>query len=289
MAKKVLVTGAGGLLGSEFVRLSDKHQFPNFSILPFRHAELDITSPDQVEARLDEIRPDYLINCAAYTNVDGAELEKELATRINLRGVEVLAKSCFKRNIKLIHYSTNSVFDGQKKSPYLESDPSNPIGAYGLSKLESEKKVVQILPPEQQLILRITWPYGENGKNFINNAIRQLSDSEVTLRAVTDQVGTPNPAPWLARQTLVLMEDVSGLFHLCCRGTCSKYELISFLISKMNSKSKVEPALTSDFPSPAKRPYNSSLETERKDILNKIKLPTWQEALLRYLDETACL
>src|SRR4030095_3730934 len=282
--KKILVAGAGGLLGSEFNDLRQNPPFPGIEIIPKTRQELDIANPAQVEDCLALIKPHFVVNCAGYTNVDRAESEPEEAYRINAEGPSLLAQACLKNNAKLIHYSTDFVFDGKKREPYLESDAPAPLSAYARSKWEGEKAVASILPSDRRLILRISWPYGKNGKNFIHS-LWELSKTRKEIRVVNDQVGVPNPARLIAKKTLDLLAETSGLFHLSCKGACSRFELIRFLLSHLKSSCKVIPVRSDEFPSPAKRPAYSALSTERKGISNQLQLPFWQDALLEYLKE----
>ncbi len=283
--RKVLITGAGGLLGSQFQKISPS-DFPNFEIISKNHAELDITSPVSLEQCLQELKPHFLINCAGYTNVDKAEHEQEKVKHINIQGIKILSKACAEQKIKLVDYSSDSVFDGEKKSPYLESDDTRPINFYGWTKLESERVIQKNLGEKKFLILRVTWPYGKNGKNFINyfmNHLQQFKETNQILKAVTDKIGTPNPAEWIARRTLDLLEDTSGIFHLSCRGGCTMLEFISYTLQKIQSSCTVIPILAKDLVSSAPRPSYSVLETGRNEILQKIRIPSWQEALKEYL------
>ena len=190
------MTGAGGLLGSEFRSLSKNSAFASYEIVCLGRMDLDITQADSFEKQIERLKPDYLINCAAYTDVEGAELEKEQAWAVNVQGVQNLAEASRRHGIKLIHYSSDYVFDGQKRTPYLESDSPRPINRYGLSKWEGEKAIQSTLPLSQFLILRISWPYGKNGKNFIH----QLWDLSKIRKNCGwwRTVGVPNPAPLLA-------------------------------------------------------------------------------------------
>ncbi len=288
--KKILVTGAGGLLGSEFAELGQKNNYPEFEIIPKTHRELDITDWKQVETALSNMRPDYLINCAAYTDVDGAEKERDLAQQVNVEGVRILAEYCKKNEIKLVHFSTDNIFNGQKPTPYIESDIPDPINFYGRTKFEGEKILRIILAESNYLILRITWPYGKKGRNFINKALHQLLNqpkSPTEWRVVTDQIGTPTPANWIAFQALKMLDNTSGIFNLSCRGFCSKYEFITFLSTTLKRPCRILPALSDQFPSPAKRPKNSALDSERKDLLDHLEIPSWQEALRQYISQSS--
>ena len=284
-SKKILVTGAGGLLGSEFcsMALAENKEFATF---PKNHKELDITHLPQIEENLSRIKPDFLINCGAYTQVDRAESEPELARKVNVLGPQKLAEACLRHQTKLIHYSTDFVFDGQKRSPYIESDPLAPLNIYGKTKLEGEQVIRSILPKDQHLILRISWPYGRNGKNFIHTLL-ELSKTRSEIKVVTDQVGVPNPANLLAQKTLCLMEETSGLFHLSCTGSCSRYELIRFLLERVRSACHMIPISSDQFTSLAKRPCYSVLGSEREEVIRKAAMPHWQEALMEYLKDLA--
>src|SRR4030095_15327712 len=209
--KKILVTGAGGLLGSEFKALAPDAAVRGITIIPKARQELDITDSRQVAECVAMIQPHFIINCAAYTNGDQAELEKEAAQKINTAGAQVLAEVCDKARANLIHYSTHFVFDGEKSDPYLESDTAAPLNVYGRTKLEGEKRIQSLLPTHQHLILRVSWVYGRNGNNFIHS-LWKSSKGASEVRVVDDQVAAPNPAALLAKKTLDLLEVASGLF-----------------------------------------------------------------------------
>jgi len=281
----ILVTGGGGLLGSEFREISLKTGSGAKKIITLKHQELDITDPYQVDRAFGEIRPSYLINCAAYTNVDKAEVEAEKAEKINVAGAKILAQACEKSRVKLIHFSTHFVFDGKKTTPYLESDPVEPLNVYGRTKLEGERIIQSLLPPDRHLILRVSWLYGKNGNNFIHSLWNASKDVS-SVRVVDDQVAAPNPAPLLAKRTLDLLETGEGLFHFSCSGSCSRYELIRFLFSELKLSCKVIPISSGEFASLAKRPAFSAMGSERTELLKAADLPLWQDALRNYLAET---
>jgi dTDP-4-dehydrorhamnose reductase len=283
--KKILVTGAGGLLGSEFRALALNPPLPGISIIPKTRQELDITDPGAVGECFAQIGPHFVINCAGYTHVDQAELDTEGAEKVNVFGAQTLAEACEKSGAKLVHYSTHFVFDGEKSDPYVESDKAAPLNVYGKTKLKGEKRIQSLLPAKQHLILRVSWLYGRNGKNFIHSLWR-LSKTAPEVRVVHDQVAAPNPGNILARKTLDLLERGSGLFHFSCSGSCSRYELITFLFRELNSPCKVIPVTSSEFPAPAKRPIYSVIGSERTDLAKIASLPHWREALRSYLRET---
>jgi len=287
--KKILITGAGGLLGMEFSAPGRERDFDIFSR---PRADLDISSEDQISAAFKETNPDIVVNCAGYTNVDAAEKQREAAWRANAEGPKLLARQCRLAGVKLVHYSSDSIFDGGKTAPYVESDKPGPLGFYGKTKLEGEQAIQSELPAKDFLILRINWPYGKNGNNFINTVLRDLSTlakNNAEITAVDDQLGSPSPAALLARKTLQLLQQgVNGIFHLSCLGTCSKFDFLKYAMERSGFRAKLVPAKMSDFPSAASRPRNSALGTERLDISQKVPMPSWEEALQEYLEENGC-
>ncbi|MBL7685315.1 MAG: dTDP-4-dehydrorhamnose reductase [Deltaproteobacteria bacterium] len=274
---KILLTGSYGLLGSEFSTLSDEGK-TNYEFLCLGRQDLDITRIDTINTIFESFRPNYVMNCTAYTQVDLAETQTDICYSINVKGVKNLAIACEKWKSKLIHYSTDFVFDGLKQSPYLESDTPHPLNLYAQSKWESEQAISKILEKNQYLILRISWPYGKNGKNFIHQML-ELSKTRSSLKVVDDQIGVANPAYLLAEKSLELMLHTTGLLHLTCQGQSSRFELISFFLKSLNSNCEVVPCSSSEFPAAAKRPHYSAMASERK----LIQMPTWEEALLKYI------
>jgi len=284
--KKILVTGAGGLLGSEFKALSRKVSHRGYELLCKTRKELDITDSRAILSNLEKFQPDYLINCAAFTNVDEAEKKTNRVRLLNATGPKILAGACRNHGVKLIHFSTHFVFDGKKRSPYVESDAPVPLNHYGKMKLEGERGIQEILPEENYLILRVSWLYGIQGNNFIHD-LWQKSKTQEELKVVDDQIASPNPSGLLARKTLDLMTETRGLYHLSCIGSCSRFELIQFLIEITNSRCRVIPISSNQFPVPARRPSYSVLGTEKVEIRKKHPMPDWKEALKEYLRENS--
>jgi dTDP-4-dehydrorhamnose reductase len=280
---KVLVTGASGQLGQSIYALKDK-----FSELGFEFTDvdvLDICNADSVQAYIDKTKPDYLINCAAYTSVDKAETEKEEAFNLNSDAVGSLAEICLQNNVKLIHISTDYVFSGRMCRPYIEDDEAIPETVYGLSKLEGELRIMEF---ENTIILRTSWLYSQFGKNFYRT-IRKFCSERDSVNVVSDQIGTPTYAYDLAEAILNIIilttidknRFVSGIYHFSNEGSCSWYDF-AYMINKITANTcEVIPVETINYPTPAPRPLYTVLNK------NKIKnqfgfiIPNWINGLER--------
>jgi dTDP-4-dehydrorhamnose reductase len=266
---KVLLTGAGGQLGRAAVRVFVRHE-----LAARTHAQLDVADAAAVEAALAELRPDAVLNAAAYTAVDLAEDEREAAYRINEAGPRVLAEATARRGIPLLHVSTDYVFDGEKGAPYVESDPTHPLQVYGASKLAGEEAVRRANP--RHWIARTAWLYGPVGKNFALS-IRAAAAREPKLRVVDDQSGSPTYAPHLAAALERLLESAEyGTFHLANAGVASRFELAAALLQALGSRTPLEPVPTSAWPTRARRPRDTALASERG---LGIALPDWREGV----------
>jgi dTDP-4-dehydrorhamnose reductase len=263
---RILLTGAGGQLGHAVRQLVTSHE-----LLPRTHAELDIAEPEAVEAACEELAPELVLNAAAYTAVDGAEREPELAYRVNEAGPRTLAEATARRGVPLLHVSTDYVFDGEKGAPYVESDPVHPISVYGASKLAGEEAVRRANP--RHFIVRTAWLYGPVGKNFALS-IRAAAAREPSLRVVDDQWGSPSYAPHLAAALAQLIATGAyGTHHLANTGVASRFEFAQELLEALGSKALLEPIPTSAWPTPARRPRNTALASERS---TGIALPDWR-------------
>ena len=263
---RILLSGAGGQLGLALRQLVLGHE-----LLPRTHAELDITEPEAVEAAFEKLGPELVLNTAAYTAVDGAEGEPELAYRVNESGPRVLAEATARRAIPLLHVSTDYVFDGEKGAPYVESDRVHPISVYGASKLAGEEAVRRANP--HHFIVRTAWLYGPAGKNFALS-IRAAAAREPRLRVVDDQWGSPSYAPHLAAALgQLIATDAYGTHHLANTGVTSRFEFAQALLAALGSATPLEPIPTSAWPTPARRPRNTALASERA---TGIVLPDWR-------------
>jgi dTDP-4-dehydrorhamnose reductase len=242
-----------------------------------RESELDICDRRQVEDALDAVRPDLLLNAAAYTDVDGAESDPEAAFAGNARGPGILAAATARRGVPILHISTDYVFDGEAGRPYHERDQTGPGSVYGRSKLEGEEAVRDANP--RHFVVRTSWLYAADGRNFPLTMLELAQRREV--RVVDDQFGSPTFAPHLSAGLLELLESGAwGTFHLAGRGVASWYELTSALYRELGIETPVHPVPTSEFPRQAKRPRFSALTTVQEP---RILLPPWEEGLRAFV------
>ena len=270
---KVLILGASGQLGSEFTNfLKDKVELYAFS-----HNDLDILDYQKLLKKFEEISPDVVINFSAYTKVDQAEKEENLAYLVNAVGAKNVSYASFKVNAKVVYFSTDYVFDGLKGVPYNEFDEPNPISVYGRSKLAGEIYTKEHNP--NHLILRISWLYGINGSNFVKTIIR-LAKEKGELRVVNDQFGSPTYTLDVVRQTWKLVqEDSVGLYHSSNLGQTTWFEFAKRIVEKLNLNAKVIPIKTEEFLTLAERPNFSVLENYLLKLDNKNIMHSWEEAL----------
>ena len=257
---KLLIIGSKGQLGSELVKKCKRNEF---SYLALDLPEFNISDPPQVEKTLADFKPSIVINASAYTNVDKAETEPEIAFSVNSDGPANLAVSCDKNRIPIIHVSTDYVFDGSKGQPYSESDPVSPLGVYGKSKEEGESKLRSIL--KQHIILRTSWLYGAYGNNFVKTMLRlTLQNPGKEFKVVADQYGSPTGSHTLARQIRAVVEkQATGIFHATSEGYCTWYDLACAFLEGLGVEHNFVPCSTDEFPTPTKRPANSILENAR--------------------------
>ena len=248
-------------------------------------SEMDITDAASVASCLDGCKPEAVVNCSAYTQVDACEDHEQEALAVNGTGAGVLATSCAERAVPLAHLSTDYVFDGAIPEPgcYTESDATCPLSAYGRTKLAGEQAVAAA--GEAHWIVRTQWLYGLNGPNFVETMLRLAAEHDV-LRVVNDQVGSPTSthelAPLLWR--LVLERPGYGIYHAANRGACSWYEFALEIFRQAGIDVGVDPIPTSDFPRPATRPARGVLSTEKLSTALNVEISTWQEALGKYLE-----
>lgn len=281
-----LITGARGQLGSEWVRVLKKRDITYYA---FGSKELDITDSDKIERLLSELNPDVIVNTAAYTKVDMAEDEPELANQINGKAVETLAVLANKYKSKLIHYSTDYVFPGniedKDKFPggYPEDFQTNPINAYGISKLLGENAIKNKMT--DYLIIRISWLCGFFGNNFIKTMMR-LGKEKNELRVVNDQFGSPTYTKNVVLNTLTLIhEKQAGIFHLTSNGLLTWFDLTKEIMNQLNYKTKIIPVSSEEYPTKAKRPQFSKLSTRKIDNVAGINLIDWKTGLVGLLNE----
>lgn len=282
--KKILVTGGNGQLGSSLKSLSNFNA--NFKLIFTDVQELDITSEEKVSEFLDKDKYYAIINCAAYTAVDKAESDKDLACLLNTQAPKFLSIQASKRGIKLIHISTDYVFDGKKNTPLKPSDNTLPNSIYGLTKLEGEKNIIKYCS-SGFIIIRTSWLYSEFGNNFLNTMLRLGSEKE-TLNVVYDQVGTPTFARDLAKTIITslehIQEDTKRIFHFSNEGVCSWYDFARKIMILSKLDCNINPILSTQYPTPAPRPSYSVLDkSDIKEFLN-IEIPYWEDALIECIE-----
>jgi dTDP-4-dehydrorhamnose reductase len=279
---RVLVAGAAGMLGLDVLRAGER---AGYELLPFARPELDITDPGSVAEAFARASPDAVLNCAAWTDVDGAETHREQAHAANADGAGNLARAAAAGGVPLVHVSTDYVFDGEApldpagaRRPYLESDPTGPRSVYGESKLAGERQVLAASP--RHAVVRSAWVFGTGGRNFAATML-DLAAKRDHVDVVTDQVGCPTWSGHLAPGLLGLIErGVGGLVHLAGGGHVSWNGFAREIFRQADVDCRVGPASSAEMARPAPRPAWSALESERVDVL---PLPPWQDGLAGYL------
>ena len=276
---RILLTGCRGQVGAELERA-----LPALGeVAATDRNGLDLSDPDAIRRVVREARPEIIVNAAAYTAVDKAESEAELAMQVNGVAPGVLGEEAKRLGALLVHYSTDYVFDGEKRSPYTEDDAPNPISHYARTKLEGERAIAA--SGCRHLILRTSWVYGPLATNFYQVIARKAAAGE-SMRMVHDQTSVPTPASFVAKYTVALLrERANGLLHLVPLGTATRYEFAREVIRAMGSKSQVQPARTAEFPAPARRPTYSVLDNRKAATLLGAPLPDWQFLLHAVISE----
>lgn len=281
-AVPILVIGANGQVGRALMELST-------NAIGVTREEINLETIEFFPSDTG-LRPSAIINAAAYTAVDKAEEEEVRAYNINARAPEILAKYCKENDIPFVHYSTDYVFDGSGKQPWTESEPTNPLSAYGRTKLEGEKRIAAL--GGKHLIFRTSWVYDETGKNFVNTMLR-LGAERDELRVVNDQWGAPTYARHLAQATLTALENAqkaprfpSGVYHLCGGGETNWQQFARqiFAEAKLPKSPKIHGIPSSEYPTPAKRPMNSRLDCSKALHVLGVKLPAWELGLKECLE-----
>jgi dTDP-4-dehydrorhamnose reductase len=285
MAKpKILVTGGKGQVGMSLQMLSAS--YPAFDFIFVDKEELSIDRFELVSQYFDVVKPAYCINAAAYTAVDKAESDKEVAFLVNGDAVGVLASACKKYGTKFIHISTDYVFDGTSPEPYKEDTPTNPVNVYGVSKLRGE--ALCLYYNSDAVIIRTAWVYCEYGNNFVKTMLRLMKDRP-ELNVVSDQVGAPTYAVDLAQAMLdIVTQDASkgwapGIYHYSNQGRISWYDFAVAIKELSGSSCAVNPISTDQYPTPAKRPSFSLLNTHKIQATYGLTIPAWKDSLQRCL------
>jgi len=281
MNKQVLITGANGQLGQSLKQLAS--YYPQFICEFIGRNELDLSKPELIDSFFDKHSYDIIINCAAYTAVDKAEDDEELADAINHKAVQSLAQIAKRQNATLIQVSTDYVFNGESFKPYQENAPTDPQGVYGLTKLKGEQAFLEVSP--SGCIIRTSWVYSEYGNNFVKTMLR-LGKERDDLGVIFDQIGTPTYAGDLANTILQLLTNhasplaqKSEIFHFSNEGVCSWYDFAKSIFEFSDIECKVNPIETKDYPTPAKRPNYSVLNKHKIKQTFGLEIPYWKDSL----------
>jgi dTDP-4-dehydrorhamnose reductase len=271
---RLLVLGATGMLGRDLMRAAGDQA------VGLGSADADITDPDALRTAVEEAGPDVVVNCAAIADVDGSEADEERAMRVNAEGAGYAADAAARAGAAVAYLSTDYVFDGRKREPYVESDEPAPLSAYGRSKLEGERATAAANP--RHFVVRTAWLFGPGRTNFPETMLKLASEGR-ELRVVADQVGCPTYTGHMADGLLRLVaSEAFGIHHMAAAGACSRYELALETFARAGVEARVEPATSAEHPRPAPRPPYSVLVSEREDA---IRLPDWREGLDAYLAE----
>ncbi len=278
MKPLAIVTGAGGMLGHDMTEALSAH----YRVIALGRKELDITAPLQVQEIIEKTKPHLVVNCAAFTKVDLCEKDKELAFKVNAKGPGIIASCCNKIGAKLVHISTDYVFDGTSTRPYKEDDKTNPINVYGQSKLQGEKEITDAIT--DYLIVRTSWLFGKHGPNFIKTMI-ELSEKTDHLKVVNDQIGRPTYTKDLSEGVILLLgKGAKGIVNCCNSGRCTWFDLCCHALLIAGKKDiHIEPIATKAFPRPAKRPHYSVLSLERFNNITKTPMRHWKQAVEAFI------
>ncbi len=279
---KIAIIGANGQLGTDLTEiLSVKHE-----VTGLNHADIEITDIDSVKNVLSSLKPDIILNTAAYHVVPEAEKFPDKAFQINGTGVLNLARICNDEKIKLVHYSTDYVFDGEKKSPYTEKDTPNPLNVYANTKLSGEYFALNYC--DMSYVIRVSGIYGKvpcraKGGNFVTTMLK-LAKEKPEVRVVNDEILTPTPTYHIAKNTEELIgSGAFGLYHMSCEGEVSWYEFAKAIWDTLKLETPLFPASVKDFPLVVKRPFYSVLENQNLKKIGADKMPGWKEGLIEFL------
>ena len=275
---KVLVTGYNGQLGFDVIKeLESRH----IHCKGVDMADFDITDSEATKKYIDDYAPDAVIHCAAYTAVDKAEDDEENCFKVNTVGSENIAKVCGKNDIKMVYVSTDYVYGGSGTEPFETTDPTNPCNIYGKSKLQGEEAVAKHC--KKYFIVRTSWVFGINGNNFVKTMLR---DSYDKLNVVCDQIGSPTYTPDLAKLLCNMIEtDKYGIYHGTNEGLCSWAEFAEEIMKQGKKSTVINPVSTAEYGAKANRPLNSRLSKKCLDDAGFSRLPSWQDALSRFIKE----
>ncbi len=282
-ARTILVTGSSGQLGQSLKKIAK--DYPDYDFMFAQREQLDLSDSNSINDFFNQHQFELIINCAAHTAVDKAESEPELANQINHLAVKQLADIALQQKAKLIHISTDYVFNGQQYRPYIETDNVAPQGIYGLSKLKGEQALLDILS-SNAIIIRTSWVYSEFGNNFVKTMLR-LGKERDALNVIFDQIGTPTYAHDLATAIMNIIESDtfktpsfdSELYHYSNEGVCSWYDFAKAIFGFSHIQCNVSPIETKDYPTPATRPHYSLLNKAKIKQSFNVDIPYWKDSL----------
>ena len=280
---KIMITGADGQLGKDCrAVLGDAHDLTCVDI-----GELDIVRADETLAFIRRLRPEVIINCAAFTQVDRCETEKGPARAVNVTGAANLARGAAECRALMVHLSTDYVFDGAKRPPeaYVETDPPAPLSVYGRTKLEGEQAVME--GADDHLILRTAWLYGFHGQNFLKTILKKaLAAPDQPLKIVDDQFGSPTWSLTLARQIAALIDSTArGLYHASAEGYCTWFAFARHFLERLSVPHRLIPCATEEYPTPARRPACAILENRRLKAENQNRMQDWQKDVDDFIEQ----
>ncbi|MBQ5952218.1 MAG: dTDP-4-dehydrorhamnose reductase [Lachnospiraceae bacterium] len=277
---RIMVTGAAGQLGSDVV---EELTGRGHEVLPVDIAEMDITNPEETMRVITEAAPEAVIHCAAYTAVDAAESNEDLCRAINAGGTENVARACAAAGCRMMYISTDYVFDGEGTRPWEPDDARHPLSVYGATKCEGEMAVERLV--EKFFIVRIAWIFGVRGKNFVKTMLRLGAEKE-EISVVADQIGSPTYTRDLARLFAdMIVTEHYGRYHATNEGFCSWYDFTCEIMRRANLPARIKPVTSDQYPTAAKRPHNSRMSKEKLTANGFDRLPPWQDALGRFLEE----
>ncbi len=280
---KILIIGSNGMLGSDLVELLKRESSPDhgLEVIETSHEALDITLEDRVSDFVSSHTPDIIVNCAAFTNVDKCETEREAAFNVNALGPKYIATAAKECGARVIQISTDFVFDGNGNRPYTEEDQTNPLSEYGRTKLEGERNIQNYC--DSYLIVRTSWLFGHNGINFAAKML-ELAEQHKELSIVTDETGSPTYTPDLAEALWILIKQkCEGIINVSNDGSCSRYEWAEYIFKTMGFKIKINQIKSSEYKRPAKVPLNSTLNCQKFTTITGMQMRLWEETVESYL------
>ena len=281
---KILITGSSGMLGTDLVNLLKSREASlenNPEVIEASHEALDITLEDRVSDFISTHTPDIIVNCAAFTNVDKCETERESAFNVNALGPKYIAAAAKECGSRVIQISTDFVFDGNGNRPYTEENQTNPLSEYGRTKLEGERNIQSYC--DSYLIVRTSWLFGHNGVNFAAKML-ELAEQHKELSIVTDETGSPTYTPDLAEALWILIKQkCEGIINVSNDGSCSRYEWAKYIFETMGFKIKMNQIKSSEYKRPANVPLNSTLNCQKFTTITGMKMRPWEETVESYL------